>query len=324
MGYQRLTLGERYQIQALFRSGMSYRGVSRELNRSPSTVSRELHRNRGDRCYYPVQAHNTARRRRRHIHPPYKIRGKLREIVVTRLKTKWSPEQISGRIAFNGIKISHEAIYQFIYREFRAKRSEIYKNCRRSRKLRRTRQATYNYKNKVHKNQNLPNISERPKIVEHRKRLGDMERDTIVGFHGRAGLLTTIDRASRRAHIGKVENMKPETTHLMTVKLLRGKKVHTITNDNGQEFTGYEKTAKALKARIYFNDPYSSWQRGSNENLNGLIRQFFPKGTNFDEVTLRQAKQVERMLNNRPRKKLGYRTPNEVHKMKSQGVALRN
>jgi len=322
MRYTRLTREERYQIIALRNGGLSKRKTAVVLGRSPSTISRELRRNTSGFIYRPRVADKMACSRRSKIHPKFAISGLLRSQVVSMLEKQWSPEQIVGDLAKNKIYTTHETIYQFIYREFKLGRN-IYLNCRRKRKYRRTRLATFNYKNK-RKNKNAKNIEHRPKVVDLRERLGDLERDTIVGKQGTAALLTIVDRASRLTMIGKVTRLNPRLTHELTIKLLKRQVIRTITNDNGQEFQYSEQTEKALKTDIYFNNPYSSWERGTNENTNGLIRQYFPKGTNFDEVTDTEIKNVECLLNNRPRKTLGFKSPLEVHKKKSQGVALRN
>jgi len=322
MRYTRLTREERYQIFALRNSGLSVRKTALCLDRSPSTISRELRRNSCGFNYRPRAADKLACSRRSMIHPNFVISGHLRSHVVSMLGMQWSPEQIVGHLAKKKIFTTHETIYQFIYREFKLGRN-IYLNCRRKRKYRRTRLATFNYKN-VRKNKNSKNIELRPKVADLRKRLGDLERDTIVGKHGTAALLTIVDRSSRLTLIGKVTRLNPKLTHELTVKLLKRQVLRTITNDNGQEFQYSEQTEKALKTDIYFNNPYSSWERGTNENTNGLIRQYFPKGTNFDEVTDAEIRNVECLLNNRPRKTLGFKSPLQVHKKKSQGVALRN
>lgn len=302
------------------RSGISIRATARVLNRSPSTISRELKRNLRAGKYKPIYADNKAFIRRKHIHKRYKISGALRSKVAYYLAQQWSPEQISGRLALAGIKFSHETVYQFIYREFRLG-NKIYLNCRRRRKYRRTRQATRNYKNKANK-RNFPNIKDRPSIVNERIRIGDYERDMIVGKHGKACLLTIVDRVTKQIKIGKLAKINALDTHHLTIRLLERHPVHTITNDNGTEFFAYKLTQEALNTSIYFNDPYSSWQRGTNENINGLVRQYFPKGTNFDEISQDQIAMVEERLNNRPRKNLGYKTPIEYKNSLSQSVAL--
>jgi IS30 family transposase len=153
-----------------------------------------------------------------------------------------------------------------------------------------------------------PSIDLRPEIVEARDRLGDYERDTIVGsgMHKGPVLLAIVDRASRRVHIAKLPKVDANFAHQATVRLIKDSPVLTITNDNGPEFADYTRTASILNAPVYFNDPYASWQRGTNENTNGLIRQYFPRGTDFSNVTEEEIQQVEQKLNNRPRKIHGY------------------
>lgn len=314
--YHRLTLEDRYQIYAGKNSGLSIREIARVLDRSASTVSRELKRNRdGNGCYVAIRAHRKAAKKRAMIGPPKKIhicKDKVDEL----LKLQWSPEQISGRLALDGIKISYESVYRYVYNEGK----QLHVHLRRKRRCRRTRQSLGRLKNcGVRVNQTW--IDERPKIVEQRERLGDFERDTVLGKNGR--LLTIVDRVSRLTKIAKVERHNGYYTHLATLKLLRDEIVHTITNDSGPEFGLHDQTAKELNTKIYFNRPYSAWQRGTNENTNGLIRQYYPKGTDFSKITEEEVSKVESLLNNRPRKKLGFKTPLEVHTQKSQGVALR-
>lgn len=314
--YHRLTLEDRYQIYAGKHSGLGIREIARALERPASTVSRELKRNRdGYGGYVPVRAHRKAVRRRSLIGPPKKVyvcKDKVDEL----LKQQWSPEQISGRLAMDGIRISYESIYRYVYNDSK----HLFKNLRRQRRQRRTRQSLKRLKNcGVRVNRTW--IDERPSIVEQRVRLGDLERDTVLGKNGR--LLTIVDRVSRLTKIAKVERHNSYYTHLTTLKLLKGAIVHTITNDGGPEFGMHDQTAKDLNTKVYFNRPYSAWQRGTNENTNGLIRQYYPKGTDFSKVTDDDISKVEALLNNRPRKKLGYKTPYEVHTEKSQGVALR-
>lgn len=320
MKYQRLTREERYQIEALLRNGFSQRKIALTLGRSPATISREIRRNKSQ-GYRPNPAHELALQRRENVHPPVKVHGELAKIVRKLLGQQWSPEQIAGRFRLQGIRVSHEAIYQFIYRDF-YNGGRLYQNLRRRRKYRRSRKTARNFKN-VGIRINRDWIEERPKIVEKRCRLGDFERDTLLGKSKYPLLLTLVDRLSRLTRIAKMEKFNAELTHKQTLKLLKNLTVCTITNDNGPEFAEHKATAKVLRANIYFNHPYSSWQRGTNENTNGLIRQYYPKGIDFTRISETQIKKVERLLNNRPRKCLGFKTPLEIHSELSRGVALR-
>jgi|APSaa5957512493_1039668.scaffolds.fasta_scaffold16303_1 transposase, IS30 family len=315
MDYKRLTREERYQISALLKSGIGVRAIARNLGRSPSTISREINKKKSNWNYVPRRSHREYLERRSNIHPPRVIEGRIKSKVESMLKKQWSPEQICGQLAKEKIYLVHETIYQYIYREFRHGR-KIYLNCRRKRKYRRTRLATFNYKNKTKRQ--VPSFSSRPKIVDKRSRIGDWERDTIVSKPGGKRLLTIVDRVTRYTKISLVSGCKASVVHKSTVHLLRNLPVKTITNDNGQEFKDYHLTEKSLKTKIYFNDPYCSWQRGTNENTNGLIRQYFPKRSDFELITDKDVKRVENLLNNRPRKCLGYKTPKEVQKKRSK------
>jgi transposase, IS30 family len=317
MAYKRLTREERYQINALLRSEISIRGIAENLGRSPSTISREINRNFSVRQYAPRIAHQKYLDRRKIIHRPLKIRGVVKTQVVLMLKKQWSPEQICAVLAKKKIHITHETVYRYIYRDFK-NGGLIYKNCRRKRKYRRTRLATHNYKNKGKRK--VPPFSSRPKIVDKRTRIGDWERDTIVSRPGGKRLLTIVDRVTRYTKISLVQGCHAKYIHRSTVQLLKNLPVKTITNDNGQEFKDYHLTEKSLDIKIYFNDPYSSWQRGTNENTNGLVRQYFPKRTDFELVTEKEVKRVENLLNNRPRKCLGYKTPKEVQRSRSKAL----
>lgn len=317
--YHRLAREERYQIKALKDSGLSIRKMAEVLGRSASTVSRELRRN-GNKRYIPKWAHQTAQNRRAQVGPPRCITLITETWIRQRLEEQWSPEQISGRLALMGTPISHETIYQYIYRDFKAG-GMLYQNLRRRRRWRRSRASTRNFKN-VGKRTYQNWIRYRPAIVEKRARIGDFERDTILGKFRGPLLLTLVDRTSRLTRLEKLETINAMLAHRATVKLLKTLPVETITNDNGPEFALYDLTEKELHARVYFSDPYCSWQRGTNENTNGLLRQYYPKGTDFRKVGDREIKETETQLNNRPRKCLGYKTPLEIHQILSRDVAL--
>ncbi|HAR42070.1 MAG TPA: IS30 family transposase [Bdellovibrionales bacterium] len=277
-------------------------------------MSREIRRNRpGGRLYRAAKAAQRAESLRINQHPRHKISGSVEKDLVASLKLGWSPEQISGRWKQNGIAITHETIYQFIYRKSQKEEQNLYLFLPRKRKRRRS-HATHKKHVLAGKRLNLPSIEDRPEIVDTRSRLGDFERDSIVSPRRQgSGILTIVDRKSRLTRIGKLPTLDSNDAHRLTVSLLKGLPIHTITNDNGPEFSMYEQTSKLLGADIFFSKPYSSWQRGTNENTNGLIRRFFPKGTHFNSVSEKDIRAVEKLLNSRPRKCLGFRTPLEVH-----------
>ncbi len=289
------------------------------MKRSPSSISRELRRNQNVK-YDAKRAHQRWKKNRARIGPPKRITETIKLQIEERLKIQWSPEQISAALSLEKVKISHETIYKYIYEDYR-RGGDFYKNLRWARKMRRTHVATRNLKRSGLR-LDRRSISEREEVVERRLRVGDYERDTMLGKNGR--LLTIVDRASRLTKIAKLDkaNAFSFDTHLETLNLLKDEIVHTITNDHGTEFGLHDMTEKSLKAKVYFAEPYCAWQRGTNENTNGLIRQYFPKGTDFSKVSREEIKHVESLLNARPRKCLGYKTPNEVHRQLSQGVAL--
>jgi len=313
--YRRLTPIERYQIKALKDSGLSLRKIAKTLKRQTSSISRELRRNRARR-YIPSFAEKLARSRRQGIGPKKRIHSKLQQRIDGYLYKQWSPEQIAKCLKKAKLGISVEAIYRYVYAD-QKRGGELYLNLRRRRKWRRSHKIVSNFKN-IGRRVNQESIDERPKIVERRKRVGDFERDTVLGKKGSPVLLTIVDRTSRLTRMVLLKSLNAELTHKATVKLLKSLTVQTITNDNGPEFALHKKTAGALKAKIYFNHPYSSWERGTNENTNGLIRQYYPKGHDFRLVTNKEIKRIERLLNTRPRKCLGFKTPIEVHKKLSR------
>lgn len=315
--YKRLTREERYQIKALKDSGLNVRAIGRTLKRSAATICRELKRCTGSR-YNPNQADESARARRVGVGPPLKIQGELKAQVIAGLERQWSPVQISRAQRLEGVMLSHESIYQFVYRS-RREGLDYYKNLRRRHRYRRTSKALKGIKTQgFRRYENW--IDKRPNIVEQRERIGDIERDTMLGKFGGPVLLTAVDRVSRLTKIAKVEKINAMLTHHATVEILQGMKIETITNDNGPEFAMYEFTERDLNASVYFSRPYCSWQRGTNENTNGLIRQYFPKGTDFTKVSDKEIQRVEDLLNDRPRKCLGFKTPREIHKSLTSGV----
>ena len=316
--YKQLTREERYQITVLKERGLSLRLIADQMRRNVSTISREIQRGSLVTGYYPSTAHKKAlKRRNKQVRGRLpKIRGRLAEIIIEKINEQWSPEQISGRLKEEyKISISHESIYQFIFKDHK-RGGNLYKNLRRRRKYRRSREITKRLKNLGKKN-NRKWIDDRPQIVNSRVRFGDFERDTILGRNGRGPvLLTIVDRKSRRTKIAKIDRVCGVLVHEATLNLLRGVRVKTITNDNGTEFSSVWMTEKKLNTKIYFSHPYASWQRGTNENMNGLVRQYYPKGTDFNLVSDEAIKQIENLLNNRPRKCLGYKTPLEVDRNK--------
>ncbi|RYZ89243.1 MAG: IS30 family transposase [Proteobacteria bacterium] len=315
--YRRLTLEERYQILILKESNFGVREIAFRMKRSPSSICRELKRNNPER-YDPKKAHQRFKSRRALIGPQKKIAGELKVAVDACLSLQWSPEQTSAALLKKNLIVSHETIYKYIYQDYRTQ-GTLFLNLRWARKMRRSREVTRNWKRSGMRLGRTP-IAERDAIVEERVRVGDYERDTVLGKNGR--LLTIVDRTSRLTKIAKIDRNNSFDTHQETINLLQDLTVHTVTNDHGTEFGLHAITEQQLNAKVYFATPYCAWQRGTNENTNGLIRQYFPKGTDFSKVSIEEIKRVEHLLNERPRKCLGYQTPNEVHRRLSQTVAL--
>lgn len=310
MSYRQLTQEQRYQIGANLKIGMKLSEIAKEINVHKSTVSREIRRNGGGRWKYnPSRAIRMARERHRDKRK-HRIDGETWARVQVLLMLEWRPEQIAERLKIENLPtVSHEAIYQHVYQNKReggmlythlsrqhTYRKRIYKYCKRGfRDPRRS-------------------ISERPAIVETRSRLGDWEADTIIGRKHKGAIVSLVERRSRVCLLQKV----PLRTAAMVAdaacqQLLPLKdKVFTITSDNGSEFADHKIIALTLNTDFFFADPYSSWQRGTNENTNGLVRQYFPKKSDFTSLSDADIQHVADRLNNRPRKCLAFRTPNEI------------
>jgi transposase, IS30 family len=310
MNYTHLTREERYQIYALKKAGHRQSEIARILERHPSTINRELRRNSGQSGYRPKQAHRLAWERR-----PLNARridDVTWQFAKARLRKQWSPDQISACAS-----ISHETIYQLVYADKQAGGS-LWRNLR-CQKQRRKRYGKTDRRGTI---PNRQSIEQRPAIVEERSRIGDWEADTIIGKNHKQAIVSLVERKSGFTLIRKVERKTTlAVSHAMTQLLSPHRQhVHTITSDNGREFAGHEVISKQLQADFYFAHPYSSWERGSNENTNGLIRQYFPKSRDFTTITQQEINRVMERLNNRPRKRLAYQTPAQV--FFSSGVAL--
>jgi IS30 family transposase len=284
-----------------------------------STVSREVRRNRGLKGYRPQQAHRLAVYRRQvKAHP--RITPEYWHLIECLLREDWSPEQISLWLAEERhIAISHEWIYQHILQD-KAQGGDLYRHLR-CQKARKKRYGTYDRRGQL---RNRVSIDARPAIVAHRTRLGDWELDTIIGKGHKQALVSLTERKSRLALIAKVPNKGAEGITQAVLKLLTplSDHVHTLTSDNGKEFAQHEAIAEALDADFYFAHPYASWERGLNENTNGLIRQYFPNGRDFTAITQKDIQSTMDKLNNRPRKCLGMKTPNQVFFGINPSVAL--
>ena len=309
--YRRIRVEDRCQIYALTRQGSSQQQIAGILGIGQSAVSRELSRNRGQRGYRFKQAQEKAAARQAVRSEPRKLTKSPRRLIEQKpRKERWSPEQISGWLVEQGFSLSHERIYQMIWRD-KDEGGDLWQSLRRRGKR-------YNKRaGKTAGRGLIPNridISERPAIVARKSRVGDWEGDTVVGAGHKGGLLTLVERKTMLTKIALLSRATAEATRAATVRRLKpvGDLVHTITFDNGKEFASHRRIASALGAKIFFATPYHAWERGLNENTNGLIRDFFPKGTDFSTVTPAEVARVERLLNSRPRKSLGFRSPQEV------------
>lgn len=308
MRYTQLTQEERYQIYILKNAGKTQTEIAGLLGRDKATISRELRRNQGLKGYRPKQAHQLALRRRAKTHP--RISPENWRCVSALIRKAWSPEQVADRLKQEqGVSISHERIYQYIYADKRLG-GDLHNHLR-CQKARRMRYGAYDRRGII---PNQVSIEARPAIVASRRRLGDWEGDTVIGKGHRGALVTLVERKSRYTVIQAVPRKTAEAVRAAVRQGLAPYRdeVHTITYDNGREFTDHEGMARDLDARIYFAHPYASWERGLNENTNGLIRQFFPKHRNLTTVTDAEVQEVMSKLNHRPRKSLGFRTPHEV------------
>ena len=306
--YTQLTHIQRYQIYVLLRMGHLQIEIAETIGVHKSTISRESGRNIGQRGYRPKQAQQKALERRD------KARKRICEtawgMIDQLIALDWSPEQISGYLRKEQLLlVSHEWIYQHIYQDKR-ENGALWKHLR-CQKKRRKRYGSYEKRGQI------PErvwIDERPLMVEQRDRLGDWEADTIISKGKQKAIVTLTERKTRMTLLKKVKDRTAETIKQAMIDLLCpfADQTLTITCDNGKEFSEHTAIAEALDAKVYFAHPQAAWERGSNENANGLVRQYFPKGTNFSNLTEQDIERVMLRLNHRPRKCLGFSSPNMV------------
>jgi IS30 family transposase len=316
--YTQLTQEQRYQIYALMKAGHTQSETANLIDVHKTTISRELKRNRGLRGYRPKQAHQFALSRRKKF--KYRIEASTWTLVEILIRQEWSPEQISGWLKKNcDFQISHEWIYQHILKD-KLVGGDLYRHLRCQKKRRKR----YGRNDRRGKLKNRVSIDERPGIVDTRQRLGDWEVDTIIGKGHRQAIVSLTERKSRLALLRKVERKTAQAVSDAVIELLETLPVqtHTITADNGKEFADHERIARDLCAKVFFAHPYSSWERAANENMNGLIRQYFPKKHNFATITETEIEIVMDRLNNRPRKCLGFKSPIQVFFNRLPFVAL--
>lgn len=308
--YTQLTQEQRYQIHAFMKAGFTQKAIAEEIGAHPSTISREFKRNRGQRGYRPAQAHKTAMTRRLSKAQPC-IDPSTWLLVEALIRQDWSPEQISGRLSCErGISISHEWIYLHIYQD-KQQGGDLHKHLRCQKKRRKR----YGHgKDLRGRFPHRTGIEQRPAIVDQKTRIGDWEGDTIIGKGHRGVVATLVERKSQFTVLAKSKTKQaPRVRQNIERKLAPYRdRVHTITYDNGLEFAEHQIMAQTLKADIYFARPYASWDRGLNENTNGLIRQYLPKSRPLNNVTKKELERIMEKLNHRPRKSLGFKTPYEL------------
>jgi IS30 family transposase len=322
--YQQLSQEQRYTITEGTIRHTSKADIARELGRSPSTISRELARNRrvSDGRYRADEANGQALARRRKARCGLHHTEDQWKDVVEKLAEQWSPEQISNEFRLNGrFAISHETIYKRI-RLNKVQGGDEYKELRIMPKARRK------HRNSADSRGILPgkrHISKRPAAVEARKQLGHWEGDTVIGRDRHHCILTLVERASGLAIIKKLESRTAAEVNRAAADAIREYEGNfkTLTLDNGTEFHGYKDLEEEFSLKCYFATPYHSWERGSNENLNGLIRQYLPKGVCMQEVTQTYCDAMGHRLNSRPRKRYGYRTPQAIYDAKSRNCTSR-
>lgn len=310
-GYTQLTQEQRYQIYAMKKVGFNQSQIAADLEIHKSTVSRELRRNEGGRGYRPQQAHQRALERRQERARRPRINADLWSVVESKLREQWSPQQIAGRLKLErGSSVSHESIYGHIYADKRGG-GTLHQHLR-SQKKRRKRYGSGRSRRGLIPQRRC--ISERPAIVERRERIGDWEGDTIVGKGHRQAIVSLTERFSRYTLLQKVDNATATQVSAAVREQLQPwmDDVLTLTTDNGKEFALHQQIAAALQADYYFAHPYASWERGLNENTNGLVRQYCPKKSDFSKLCPQDIEDIVEKLNHRPRKSLGYRTPHEV------------
>ena len=324
MGYHQLAHSERYTIGRMHTRGHSRREIARCLGRSPSTISRELRRNKSvhDDAYRVDKAHTKAMARRSRTRKKSQFKLVQWARIEALLRRYWSPKQIVGRKSLQRSKaISHETIYRFVRRE-RRQGGDLWRSMRHMSKIGRKHRGSPATRGML---AGKRHISERPQEVADKVEIGHYEGDTVMGPDGRHCILTLVERVTGYLVIKKLSARNVEQASAGLARMIIGLKgkIKTITLDNGTEFHGYKSVQEQFGVEFFFATPYHSWERGANENTNGLIRQYLPKGMCLKSLTQAQCNWIANELNNRPRERLGFRTPAEVFR-RPRGVALQS
>lgn len=308
MDYKQLTLKQRYEIKAYMQAQISKSAIAEYIGVGKATVYRELVRNSDNGIYNPEEAHQKALDRRKESAKHVRFTEEIKERVEALIRMDFSPEQVSGYLKHAlRLYISHETIYQHILSD-KASGGDLYTRLRCSSKKKRKR---YGSKDKRGQIPDRVSIDQRPEIVDSKERIGDWEVDTIIGKNHKGAIVTAVERKSKFTCIRKVPRKTAEWVSQALIGMLLPYKdrVFTITYDNGKEFSFHKQIALSLEANGYFTHPYHSWERGLNENTNGLIRQYFPKKSSFDGISENDIRFVENRLNMRPRKTMNFQTP---------------
>ena len=311
MGYTHLSLAERYYIELERKRGKSLNKIASALGRSQSTISREVKRNTGLRGYRHQQANNKALQRHKDKPKAVKLTDEVKFLISTCLYYDWSPEQIAGRLKSMGLmSLHHETIYNYILLD-KKQGGKLYTHLRHQNKRYRKRYGSSGNRSGI---PNRKDIDERPAEVNHRKRVGDWEADTIIGNQHQGAIVTLDERKTKLRLAAPLPGKRATNVAQAIILLLKPLKkfVKTITFDNGKEFAQHEAIADATECETFFAKPYHSWERGQNENANGLLRQYFPKKMKLTNISRSQVMAAIDRLNNRPRKCLDYKTPYEV------------
>lgn len=307
--FTQLNQERRRRLSDLLDNGYTQSDIARKLGCHKSTISREINKNSHNGKYSPVRAHKAVKQRQSKSYKNKKLTKDMELTIEELIGEDWSPEQVSAWCRIEGIEmVSHETIYKHIYKDYLSY-GKLYTHLRHSGKRRKK----YGSE-RVSSIKNKRSISERPAIVEEKKRFGDMEIDTVVGAKHEGAIVTIVDRAGKFLFAKQFDFNTAENVRNATIELLKPFKdrIHTITSDNGSEFTYHEDIARELECDFYFADPYSSWQRGLNENTNGLLRQYFPKGISLRNIPDEELQKAVDKINRRPRKTLNYKTPEAI------------
>lgn len=319
--YRRLTPKQRYQIEVLKSKDSGVREIARDLGVNASTISRELKRLSGtynaEKAIQDSKINISKRAESNQL-----IVGVVKDYVDKLILNDWSPEQAEETIKRETkIAVSLKTIYRYIERD-KLEGGVLKSHLRILRKQRNDRKKP-KYRSDQALVRNRVPIKKRPKVVEKRKRIGDYERDTVLGKKGGPVLLTIVDRKTRYVHLAILPRNGAHFAHKATVRLLKHQVVKTVTNDNGTEFAYHEKTSRRLGAKVYFSRAYRAWERGTNENTNGLVRQYFPKQKPIPKLSNYELMRIQNKLNKRPRKCLGFKTPHELYTGQPPGRVLR-